>query len=88
MQVSEANSQLWVKINKDEAVLLAGNREILTVAATGFIPLLPSPPLTGHEYPYGIQMYHNRHKLEYSDNKPSQLQFIVKRKESMSINGT
>ncbi len=34
----------------------------------------------GHEYPFAIQTYHNRHRPDFSD-KMFQLQFVIKRKE-------
>ena len=40
----------------------------------------------GHEYPFAIQMYHNRHRHEFSE-KIFQLQFIVKRKEPAQLMG-
>jgi hypothetical protein len=45
-QVSEANCQLWVKINKDEAVLLAGiaNANYTQVSVFQFPSLSQSPP--------------------------------------------
>lgn len=57
----------------------------MTIILTHFFFSFFVPP--GHEYPYAIQVYHNRHRLEYSD-KPYQLQFIVKRKETIAIGKT
>ena len=35
----------------------------------------------GHEHPFAIQNFHNRHQVDYlGDGKPVQLQFLIKRK--------
>ena len=35
----------------------------------------------GHEHPFAIQNFHNRHQVDYlGDGKPVQLQMVIKRK--------
>ena len=37
--------------------------------------------LAGHEHPFAIQSFHNRHQVDYlGDGKPVQLQLVIKRK--------
>ena len=42
---------------------------------------------SGYENPFAIQMYHNRHRAEYSE-KPIELLFLIKSKDLSSVIGT
>ena len=40
----------------------------------------------GHEHPFAIQNFHNRHQVDYlGDGKPVQLQMVIKRKTTSKL---